>query len=205
MHRKHIVHAGAPLATADKVLILLHGRGAGPNDILGLAGYFPVAGFALLAPAATNSTWYPYSFMAPETSNEPWLSSAVDLVTGLIDELLEAGKNAENLYFMGFSQGACLLLECLARHAQRYGGAAAFTGGLIGESLQKDRYKGDFAGMPLFLGTSDPDPHVPVLRVEETAGVYTSLQAAVTKKIYPGMGHTINQDELTTAGALLFK
>ena len=203
MHKKNIVSAGKPLAAADKVLILLHGRGGSAEDILGLADHLSVKDFALLAPQATNSSWYPYSFMAPVEQNEPWLSSALSLLEDLVKELKASGKKEENIFFGGFSQGACLTLEFVTRNAARYGGVIAFTGGLIGEKINPENYKGDFAGTPVFIGTSDPDMHVPVARVYASSNILRDMNAMVVEKVYAGMGHTISGEEIGEANKLL--
>jgi phospholipase/carboxylesterase len=204
MHQKKIVTAGQPLSDATKALVLLHGRGATAEDILGLAREFQVPGFALIAPQATNNTWYPYSFMAPINQNEPWLSSAIQLVTDTVNDIRNAGIEDENIYFAGFSQGACLTLEYVTRNARRWGGAAAFTGGLIGDKIYPEHYSGDFAGTPIFIGTSNPDPHVPVERVNASTALIKGMRANVAEKIYLGMGHTINRDEIAVANKMLF-
>lgn len=204
MHKKNIVITGRPILEAKKALILLHGRGASAADILSLSAYFPVKDFALIAPQATNNTWYPYSFLMPPAQNEPWLSSAILLIKNQVDELNDAGITSENIYFTGFSQGACLTLEFVARNATRYGGIAAFTGGLIGDKIYPENYKGDFNSTPVFIGTSDPDPHVPVQRVYATSNILKKMNADVTEKIYPNLGHTINDDEINIANALIF-
>ena len=204
MHKKQIVTAGRKLDEAKKVLILIHGRGGSAEDILTLSDHLEVKDFALLAPHATNNTWYPYSFLAPPAQNEPWLSSALQLLKELTDELEQKGIAAENIYFGGFSQGACLTLEFVTRNAKRYGGVVAFTGGLIGDQLYPDNYRGDFGGTPIFIGSSDPDMHVPVQRVHESEKVLQSLGATVTVRIYKNMGHTISQDETRLANELIF-
>ena len=204
MHSKNIKTAGTPLGQAKKALVLLHGRGASADNILGLAGSLNVNDFALIAPQATNNTWYPYSFMAPISQNEPWLSSAIQLLSDVIAEITEAGITEEKIYFTGFSQGACLTLEYIARHATRWGGAAAFTGGLIGDQVYFDKYHGDFKGTPVFIGTSDPDPHVPLQRVRETSSLLKSMNANVIDKVYINMGHTIADDEIVQANKLVF-
>ena len=204
MHSKNIKTAGTPLGQAKKALVLLHGRGASADNILGLAGSLNVNDFALIAPQATNNSWYPYSFMAPISQNEPWLSSAIQLLSDVIAEIKEAGITEEKIYFTGFSQGACLTLEYIARHATRWGGAAAFTGGLIGDQVYFDKYHGDFKGIPVFIGTSDPDPHVPVERVRATADILRSMNAHLTEKIYPNIGHTIIRNEIELANKLIF-
>jgi phospholipase/carboxylesterase len=204
MHQKQLITAGKDLQEAKKALIMLHGRGASAEDIIGLAPNLQVKDYALIAPQATNYTWYPYSFLAPPTQNEPWLSSALAVLKEVVQDLNQAGISDQNIYFAGFSQGACLTLEFVTRNARRWGGAAAFTGGLIGDRIYTENYKGDFAGMPVFIGTSDPDPHVPVERVRESAVILKSMKAAVTEKIYPNMGHTINRDEIEKANSLIF-
>lgn len=204
-HVKNIRFAGKPLADAKKVLIMLHGRGGSAEDILSLAQHLQVQDFALLAPKATNHSWYPYSFLAPPDQNEPWLGSALELLREIVDDLQQQGIPAEQVYFLGFSQGACLALEFVTRHAKRYGGVVAFTGGLIGNTIYPERYQGDFAGTPVFIGTSDPDAHVPVERVYATINILRDHKAAVTEKIYAGMGHTINQNEIDLANAIVFQ
>ncbi len=205
MHTKNITWAGAPLHKDGKALILLHGRGGSAADILSLATHLEVPGFTLLAPQATNATWYPYSFLAPPQQNEPWLSGALQLVLSVAEEVYAAGLQPGQLYFAGFSQGACLTLEFVARHAKNYGGVAAFTGGLIGDKIDADNYSGSFGGTPIFIGSSNPDPHVPVERVEASAKILEGLKAKVTTKIYAGMGHTISPEELATANSIVFK
>jgi len=204
MHKKNIVTAGKPLDEASKVLIMLHGRGASAEDILSLSSYLTVKDYALIAPQATNNTWYPYSFMVPPAQNEPWLSSALSLIKDLVTDATNKGIASENIYFAGFSQGACLTLEFVARNATKYGGVVAFTGGLIGDKIYRDNYKGDFNKTPVFIGTSNPDPHVPVDRVKETTEILQNMNADVTVKVYNNMGHTINQDEINNANKLVF-
>lgn len=205
MHQKNIQYAGQPLAEAKRALVLLHGRGGTASDILSLSSLLHVQDFALLAPQATQQTWYPYSFLAPPADNEPWLSSALSLLGSMVEDITAAGIATENIYFTGFSQGACLTLEFITRHAQQWGGAAAFTGGLIGDTLYPENYHGDFRGTPVFIGTSDPDPHVPVTRVQASEVILRARHAQVTVKVYPNMGHTISRDELEQANTLIFK
>ncbi len=203
MHTKNIVTAGKALPDAAKVLIMVHGRGGSAMDILSLATHLDVTDYALLAPQATNHTWYPYSFLAEPSHNEPWLSSSLNLLQELTAEVQQQGIAAEQLYFLGFSQGACLMLEFLARNATRYGGAVAFTGGLIGDKIYREHYTGNFAGTPLFIGSSNPDIHVPIERVYATSNILQEMGADVRLKVYDNMGHTINQDEITQANQIL--
>jgi phospholipase/carboxylesterase len=204
MHTKKIIAAGKDLNEDGKVLIMLHGRGGSAEDILSLSSHLEVKDFTLLAPQATNNSWYPYSFLAPPSQNEPWLSSALNLLKELLDELKNKSILIENVYFLGFSQGACLTLEFVTRNAKKYGGVVAFTGGLIGDKIYNENYKGDFQNTPIFIGTSNPDPHVPVERVYATTNILKDMNAAVTEKIYNNMGHTINQDEIGNANKIVF-
>jgi phospholipase/carboxylesterase len=205
MHTKHVIKAGKQTGEATKALVMLHGRGGSAEDILGLAQYLPVNDFALFAPQATNNTWYPYSFLAAPKDNEPWLSGALKVVGEVVADIEASGIKKENIYFLGFSQGACLTLEYVTRHAGKYGGVVAFTGGLIGDQIYLDNYTGDFAGTPVFIGTSDPDPHVPVARVLASTAILRDMHAQVTQKIYKNMGHTISQDEINQVSELIFK
>lgn len=205
MHTKNIKTAGKNLKEAGKTLIMIHGRGGSAQDILSLADHLQVKDFALLAPQATNNTWYPYSFIVPPVQNEPWLSSALELMKGVLDDVIAQGIATENIYFLGFSQGACLTLEFVTRNASKFGGVVAFTGGLIGDKIYSENYAGDFDGTPIFIGSSNPDPHVPVERVHESTTILKGMNAAVTEKIYNNMGHTISQDEINRANELLKK
>lgn len=205
MHTKKVIKAGTQTGEATKALVMLHGRGGSAEDILGLTQYLPVNDFALFAPQATNNTWYPYSFLAPLNENEPWLSGALKVVNEVVADIEAGGIKKENIYFLGFSQGACLTLEYVTRNAARYGGVVAFTGGLIGDQIYIKNYTGDFAGTPVFIGTSDPDPHVPVARVLASTAILTDMHAQVTQKIYKNMGHTISKDEIDQVSELIFK
>ena len=203
MHQKNIITAGTKIGEAKKVLIMLHGRGGSAQDILSLSNHLEVDDFVLIAPQATNNTWYPYSFLAPPEQNEPWLSSALSLLTDITGDITDQGISNENIFFCGFSQGACLTLEFTARHAKKYGGIVAFTGGLIGNKIARENYKGNFQNTAVFIGTSDPDMHVPVERVYATSNIFREMGADVTEKIYPDMGHTITEDEIKEANRIL--
>lgn len=205
MHQKKIITAGKKISEAKKAVIMLHGRGASAQDILSLSDHLNVADFAIIALQATNHTWYPYSFLSAPSQNEPWLSSAIQVIGELVQDIVAQGISKENIYFVGFSQGACLTLEYITRNADKWGGAVAFTGGLIGDQLYKQRYAGDFKGTPVYIGTSNPDPHVPVQRVQESEAVLKSMGAEVTVDIFPNMGHTISQEEVNKANKLVFK
>ena len=204
MHKKQIFTGGKDISEAKKVLVMLHGRGAFAEDILSLAGYFRINDYALIAPQATNNTWYPLSFLAPPQQNEPWLSSAIDLLNDVVSDIDKKGIDSANIYFLGFSQGACLTLEFVTRNARKWGGVVAFTGGLIGDNIYPQNYHGDFAGTRIFIGSSDPDPHVPVERAHATTDILKRMLADVTEKVYPNMGHTISQDEIRNANELIF-
>lgn len=176
------ISAGLPLKEAKKALIMIHGRGAGSQDILSLARHFNVDDFALIAPQAENRTWYPYSFLVPIEENEPSFSKSLETITQVVEELQSNGIEKENIYFLGFSQGACLSLEYTARNATKYGGVVAFTGGLIGDKVNENQYSGNFKNTPIFIGTSDPDFHVPVERVNETEALLQKWELRLLKK-----------------------
>jgi len=198
-----VLMAGEPLASARAAMILVHGRGATAQDILMLAGELQQPGFAYLAPEAANNAWYPNSFLAPIASNEPGLSSALALIASLLEQVNKADIPAERAIIAGLSQGACLLLEFVARHAQRYGGVIALSGGLIGPDGTPRDYPGSLADTPVFLGCSDIDPHIPRERVLHSAEVLQALGGQVTAKLYPRMGHTINRDEILIARSIV--
>ena len=204
MHQKIIITAGNKTGSAKKALILLHGRGGSAEDILSITQHLNVAEYALYAPQATNNSWYPQSFLMPPSHNEPWLSSALTLVKNLVEDIQNEGIKSEDIYLLGFSQGACLTLEFAARNATKYGGIIAFTGGLIGDKIYKENYSGNFESTSIFIGTSNPDMHVPVERVRASSIVLQSMGATVTEKIYDNMGHTINQDEIEQVNKLIF-
>ena len=188
--------AGRPLAEARAAMLMVHGRNAAPANILTLAEALPHAAFAYVAPAAAGGTWYPYSFMAEKERNEPGLSSALARIREVLDDIVARGVPRERIILLGFSQGACLASEFAARNAGRYGGVVAYSGGLIGPPGTVWEYDGSFEGTPVFLGCSDVDAHVPKTRVDESTGVFERMGARVTKRIYPGMGHLVNEDEI---------
>ncbi len=190
-----VVEAGESLAKARAAMILVHGRGATAVDIMTVGAELMHPGFAYLAPQAEGNAWYPYPFTAPLEANEPYLSAALGVVENLLARV-EATIPAQRVILLGFSQGACLTLEFAARHARRYGGVVGLSGGLIGPAGTPRDYAGSFDGTPVFLGCSDVDPHIPKERVIETAEVYKRLGAKVTMTLYPGMGHTVSQEEI---------
>ena len=183
--------------------MLVHGRGASAESILTLAEELQVEGLAALAPQAAGQSWYPYSFLAPLAANQPYLDSALRRLESIVAELLARDVPGERIALLGFSQGACLTLEFTARHPRRYGAVMGLTGGLIGPPGTPRDYVGSLDGTPVFLGTSDPDPHVPFERVRETGTVLARMGAGVELRRYPGMPHTINEDELDACRALL--
>lgn len=203
MSGARVVEAGAPLTRAKGVMVMLHGRGAGAEDMLRFAEVLAQPDFAFLAPQANGRSWYPSSFLAPIQENEPYLSSAMLMLDGLLARLESSGFSAERVVLFGFSQGACLALEYAARHARRYGGIVGLSGGLIGPDGTPRDYPGDFSGTSAFLGCGDADPHIPPPRVRETDHVLTAVGAVVRVKLYSGMGHTINDDEVAHIRGIL--
>jgi phospholipase/carboxylesterase len=193
-----VLFAGEPLETARAAMLMLHGRGAGAEDIIMFAGSLAESGYAFLAPEAPGSAWYPNSFLAPLSSNEPYLSAALQRIESLLAGIQAKGIPLERTVLLGFSQGACLALEYAVRHASagRYGGIVGWSGGLIGPEGTAWDYPGSLDGTPVFLGCSDTDPHIPRARVDLSAEVLGGKGATVTERIYPGLGHTVNQDEV---------
>jgi predicted esterase len=199
-----IRHRGPDPASARLTVILVHGRGASAADILSLADEFGVHDVAYLAPEAAGHAWYPYSFLAPMTDNEPFLSSALGVLDGIVRDLWQDHQiGPERVGLLGFSQGACLSLEYAARHAARYAAIVGLSGGLIGPPGTPRDYAGTMDGTPVFLGCSDVDPHIPLERVHETAEVFRRLGASVDERVYPRMGHLVNRDEIAAVTQLL--
>ncbi|HEX8959357.1 MAG TPA: dienelactone hydrolase family protein [Solirubrobacterales bacterium] len=198
-----ILAAGTPPDQARAAVVCLHGRGAGAEDILGLAEMLALPDLAYLAPEAAGSIWYPEHFRVPTARNQPWLDSALGVVGVLLEYLARGGIPAERVALLGFSQGACLALEYAARNPRRYLAVFGLSGGLIGADDELDGHAGDLAGTPVFLGCSDVDYYIPKERVERTAEVLRGLGADVTTRLYGGMGHTVNEDELDFARGLL--
>jgi len=191
-----LVTAGAPLDAAEAALVLVHGRGATAQSIVQMADEFHKHGVVYFAPQAARNTWYPNAFTAPVESNEPGRSSGLQAIDDAVTEANDAGIPTERVMILGFSQGACLASEYVARNPRRYGGLAVLSGGLIGESVDPSDYEGDLDGTPVFLGCSDVDPHIPEKRVHESTEIFEQLNADATKRLYEGMGHGINQDEI---------
>jgi phospholipase/carboxylesterase len=196
--QEELATGGAPLEGADAALVLVHGRGATARGMLDIAAQVTPedAAVAALAPQAAQHTWYPHSFLEPLDRNQPGLDSGLGVVADAIATATDAGISRERVVLLGFSQGACLATEYAARNATRYGGVVALSGGLIGPDVDESRYGGDFDDTPVFVGCSDSDPHIPVERVHATTRVFESLGADVDERVYEGMGHGVNQDEL---------
>lgn len=195
--------AGVPLEHAHFAMVMVHGRGATAESILTLVPALTVTGFAFLAPQASGNTWYPNSFLAPIPSNEPGITSGLNAIADVIATISDAGIPLSRTMLLGFSQGACLSLEYAARNASRYGGITCLSGGLIGPEGTARNYSGSFDGTPAFLGCSDIDGHIPALRVTESASVLRHMGANVTMKLYPGMGHLVNEDEIAAVNAMM--
>jgi predicted esterase len=193
---------GPSLEDAENAVILIHGRGDSSRGILALAPEFQAPRTAFLAPQAVGFSWYPYSFLSEVELNEPWLTSALDRIEAAVTAVTTVIPE-RRVVLMGFSQGACLILEFAARNTRRYGGLVAFSGGLMGPEETPHDYPGSLEGTPVFLGCSDVDPHIPVGRVHESAQVLDGLGGKVEERIYPGMGHTINGDEITWTRGML--
>ena len=201
---QNIAQAGPNLKDAKAAMIMIHGRGASAESIIGLANEFDHKDqITFLAPQASGFTWYPYSFMAPKEQNQPGLNSGLQAIFDLVVKAENEGIFKENIFILGFSQGACLATEFVARHPDKYAGVIALSGGLIGDKVDESNYEGNIEGTPVFLGCSDVDPHIPKERVNETEEVFFALGANVTKKLYKGMGHLVNEDEIAEIQKML--
>ena len=198
------IQTGLPLSESKKAILLLHGRGATAESIVSLADYLELADFSIFAPQAAQRTWYPYGFMASDEGNLSALNSSLQQVSLLFQFLIENGKAPEQIYVMGFSQGACLSLEFAALNAQKLGGVVAFTGGLIGEKLEEKKYSGDFQGTPILLSSSAYDMHVPAQRINDSAQLLQKMGAEVSLKFFEDELHTIRPEELTWVNQTLF-
>ena len=203
MTRPRVMSAGVPLARADKAVIMLHGRGATAPDILTLTDHFEPSDLAYVAPQAPGNSWYPFSFLAPLDQNEPALSQALAMVGELIDGMAKDGITSERIVLLGFSQGGCLALEYAARHARRYAAVIGLSAGLIGPEHTPRDYAGSLAGTPVFLGCGDMDDHIPLERVKVSTRVLRNLGGDVKERIYRGIGHGINDDELHRVRSML--
>tara|TARA_R110002124_G_scaffold287350_1_gene473575 strand:- start:2114 stop:2785 length:672 start_codon:yes stop_codon:yes gene_type:complete len=201
---QNIAQAGPNLKDAKAVMIMIHGRGASAESIIGLANEFDHKDqITFLAPQASGFTWYPYSFLAPTDQNQPGLNSGLQAIFDLVVKAENEGIKKDKIFIFGFSQGACLATEFVARHPDFYGGLIALSGGLIGDSVSSKNYEGSLEGTEVFLGCSDVDPHIPKERVDETEEVFTKLGGNIIKKIYPGMGHLVNEDEIAEVQRIL--
>lgn len=198
-----VAEHGPSLPRAKAAMVMAHGRGATAQSMFALAEEFAQPDFYFAAPQAYNHTWYPYSFLAPREKNQPGISSGLQALHDVIESITEADIHEDRIILLGFSQGACLATEFAARHPQKYGGIVALSGGLIGPEIEASDYRGSLEKTPVFLGCSDTDPHIPKERVDITGEVFDKLNAQVNKQIYPGMGHTINQDEIKTIRGMM--
>ena len=199
------IASGTPISEAKHALIMIHGRGASAESIVALAPHLKLPGqTAILAPRAAHQQWYPERFTAPEESNQPFLDQSLAQLSGLLANLVHLGIPTKEIYFLGFSQGACLALEFVARNAAPYGGVVAFTGGLIGEEMQVERYHGDFEQTPILISTSNPDHHVPLKRVKDSGCQLERMNAKVNVIAFPGKPHNITNEEIELANKLIF-
>jgi phospholipase/carboxylesterase len=193
---EELVTGGTPIGEARAAVVAVHGRGATARGVLDLAREVSPDGVASLAPQAAGNTWYPNSFLASLAANQPHLDSGLRAVGDAVDAAVDGGVPLDRVVLVGFSQGACLASEYVARNARRYGGVGVLSGGLIGPEGTPRDYEGSLDGTPVFLGCSDRDPHVPAERVHETRDVFERLDGDVTERLYEAMGHGVNEDEL---------
>ena len=199
-----LILAGSPVEEASKALVMIHGRGGSAKDIISLMPELKLSNaFAVVAPQAPNSSWYPNSFMAEQMLNQPALDQSLAIIGEAVQRLNASGIKNEDIYFLGFSQGACLTLEYVARNAKQYGGVIAFTGGLIGAKLNKSRYTGNFFGTKILITAGVPDPHVPLTRIEESERMFMAMEASITVKTFQGKSHGIALNEIELANSLI--
>ncbi len=198
-----ILFEGADINSAKSAMILIHGRGSTAESILTLTNEFNTSSYIFAAPQANGNTWYPYSFLFPVQENEPGLSSGLKVIDDLINKLNSSGISSDEIILLGFSQGACLTLEYAAENAKKFKGVIGLSGGLVGDKLDRKRYSGSFEQTPVFLGCSNIDFHIPEERVNQSAKLMEELGASVTKRIYNGMGHTINEDEINFVKSIM--
>lgn len=200
---QHVIHFGTILEDAKAAMIMIHGRGASAHDILSLAYEIDIPNVAYIAPQANGNSWYPHSFLSPVEKNEPELTSGLAVIDSIVEMILQKGFSYEQIYLLGFSQGACLCLEYTARNPKKLGGVFGLSGGLIGENIIRQNYAGNLDETEVFLGCSDIDPHIPLKRIDETEEIFKTLNANVTKRIYPGLAHTVNEDEMNFIQSLI--
>ena len=194
---QHLYQRGANVKEAKSAMIMIHGRGASPESILSLTNEIKHRKeITFYAPEAHGFTWYPYSFLAPLEKNQPELNSAIQSIYNAITVAENAGFSKDKIFILGFSQGACLAAEYVARHPDKYAGIFIFSGGLIGHRINEDSYTGNLQKTPIFIGCSDVDTHIPLQRIHKTDSILSSVNGDVTKVIYPNFGHTINKDEI---------
>ena len=199
-----VVYAGAELARARAAMILIHGRNAAPKNILDLLPRIDRPRLAAVAPAAAGGTWYPYSFLAEREQNEPGITSGLFVIESLVTDLHARGFPFDRIFILGFSQGACLTADFALRHPRRYGGVFILSGGLIGPpGTTWERVGGSLDGTPVFLGCSDADSHIPAQRVLESEDVFTRHGGVVTRRLYPGMGHLVSDDEIAIVQTII--
>ncbi len=198
-----IIYTGKAIGEADSAMIMLHGRGADAESMKSLANEIDTKGIIYVIPQAADNSWYPYRFIEKREANEPGITSGLVLINSIVKALINKNFPAENIYLLGFSQGACLVSDYAARYPARFGGVFALSGGLIGQEINVADYRGDLQRTPVFFGCSDTDFHIPVARVNESAKIFVHLNADVTKNIYPNMGHTINLDEMNIVNQVI--
>jgi phospholipase/carboxylesterase len=203
MHEYVLIEKGKPLSEASNAIILLHGRGGRADDIIGLADEFCDHTFYIAAPQAKDNTWYPYTFLGPEEKNEPWLTSSVQRIKRLIEEIM-VYIPVERIFLTGFSQGACLALEVAGRYPSQYGGVVAFSGGLIGETIKPEKYKGDLKGAKVIITCSEDDAHIPLARAKQSAELLKKMGADVVTNFYSGNSHMLTKQEVDWVKKLMF-
>jgi predicted esterase len=199
-----LITGGADPKNAKAAMVMIHGRGATAESILSLANDIEHRNMiTFYAPQAADNTWYPHPFLQPSVMNQPGLDSGLQRIFDVISEIEAKGIKKEDIFLLGFSQGACLASEFLARHPEKYAGLIVLSGGVIGDEVIMDNYEGDLEETPVFIGCSTADPHIPKDRLEDTEKLFKKLNADVTLTRYSGLGHTINEDEINEINKIL--
>jgi predicted esterase len=195
---------GAALETARVAVVVVHGRDQDPAWMLEhLVRPLELDDVAFLLPAAEEGSWYPNRFFDPEEDNEPWVSEAIARFERVVRLANDGGVPVERVVLAGFSQGACLVAEMLAREPRGYAGAAILTGGLFGTQDELQAPAASLDGVRVLITGHVDDSWVPVPRVECTARLLREAHAEVELQIHDDPEHRINADEVAAVRRLL--
>jgi phospholipase/carboxylesterase len=196
------VTAGNP--DAPVAAILVHGRDQDPGYMLEIARRLALDdAVAYVLPRAAQRSWYPGRFYDPAEDNEPWLGWSLEAIGAAVTAARVRGRPLSRIALVGFSQGACIVAEHLARRPKPYGAAAILTGALLGERGSERLPAGSLGGLPMFFGIAQDDDWIPVDAVRETAGAFRRAGASCDLRVYGAEEHGVNDDEVAAVRALL--